>query len=731
LLQTQLKLTENAGGESEAANRNVTNKSGVVTESGVVRGIKPSEGQDVVQVLTQYFNSIDLDKSGELDLTELNKSAIDEQKIKLVRDVDEDVKVSELRMTNSNLQAVMGSRDSDGSNGLNLKEFLGGLPAVDNGFFGTRTRACVVETTRPETTSCVRAYEMKECNWKWWKGRYCWSKNTSAWFQCTKSISTFAVSTFEDCWNQLREEVTRGRPSAFADLVPMYCSNISACKTALLGQGAKMVSATANAAGPLMGYSDSTPRFAFLPGMDLVRRGITNMGPEMHSAIDPTRVAGGTLKSFINGSATSAHKIAQDKINLCAPNNMGLFYFVPTDCGAFEHLKALFGLDVLAVPGKFINASAALTKCITKETLLKLPTPFLEPKADPYCLPTFLKTPIQEIMGSFKYFVSQMNAVKNGCAQAGKEASVCEMALNMITVGNRLKAVLDAKIPVALAAARAARGDAAPVAAVAVFDCSDKQDWKLFVEAGLGIQVLGVPMGTSIQTSMGCFNKTSFLDLALGIEFEAGVLLKESINMGEPWFTVGFETKPFADYVNPFTQFAMHAKWEGNLNVLTAAGVPIKEGGKVALQIPWPDLAAPIGFKVTNSMSISLVQDDIDEAVALEDSPERKVSAALTMATSKLAKMDVNAGMRASGRSVEKDLRIGVAAMRDAGGHSRSHGTGVNIAGGVSVRLCLTCPNSGLARIEAFDGLPLDPSIPLSTGDVGDMQKLWKFRVGA
>lgn len=95
---------------------------------------------------------------------------------------------------------------------------------------------------------------------------------------------------------------------------------------------------------------------------------------------------------------------------MCLSGNRALWYSKPTDCGAFSEIGR-----IITGRGNLNTALSRFRKCAGfKGPAFNIPTPFFETKYVSVCMPSWIQTPIEYILGALK-------AVGNGLARLIKQ----------------------------------------------------------------------------------------------------------------------------------------------------------------------------------------------------------------------------------------------------------------------------------------------------------------------
>jgi len=89
-------------------------------------------------------------------------------------------------------------------------------------------------------------------------------------------------------------------------------------------------------------------------------------------------------------------------IDPCPPSGVGFWYMQPTDCGTFGYLSSILD-SVNNAQTNFDKCVDSLEECVKMTGALGFPTPFLEFKIHDSCLPDYVETPLEYILGAFEY----------------------------------------------------------------------------------------------------------------------------------------------------------------------------------------------------------------------------------------------------------------------------------------------------------------------------------------
>jgi len=147
----------------------------------------------------------------------------------------------------------------------------------------------------------------------------------------------------------------------------------------------------------------------------------------MNSMLRKAGKAGNSLNRMISGGAKKTMDVIKQigkkvsgvarelKRNLRRKNmgrmciNTGIWYMLPTDCGAFKEME-----NVLRGRSSFNNVLNKFRKCVGYKGMLKMPTPFFQLRFASFCVPEFIKKPLEYVVGAFVYGGSALKNLING-----------------------------------------------------------------------------------------------------------------------------------------------------------------------------------------------------------------------------------------------------------------------------------------------------------------------------
>jgi hypothetical protein len=86
----------------------------------------------------------------------------------------------------------------------------------------------------------------------------------------------------------------------------------------------------------------------------------------------------------------------------CTAPGVGFWYMTGDDCGAFDAMGKIF-TDIINAPTHFNSATSGLKTCLSKRGLLNFPTPFMTLKVQQFCLPKFVLTSLEYLLGAIMY----------------------------------------------------------------------------------------------------------------------------------------------------------------------------------------------------------------------------------------------------------------------------------------------------------------------------------------
>jgi len=214
-----------------------------------------------------------------------------------------------------------------------------------------------------------------------------------------KSCTVAKSCSFSSSWSSCLSDVTKavsGQYRNYAELITKSgCSSIEACSKAVKG-----------------GLDSVWDELA-----DSLQSGVKNIVEQR--VIDKLPIDAGSIISSAKSGVDSAFgsidlsavndflsgifgSFSKYDIDPCPPSGVNFWYMEPTDCGLFTHLSKVL-TNMNNAESNFRQCEDALKECVHLTGAFGFPTPFLNFKIDSWCLPDFLETPLEYMLGAFQY----------------------------------------------------------------------------------------------------------------------------------------------------------------------------------------------------------------------------------------------------------------------------------------------------------------------------------------
>jgi hypothetical protein len=234
----------------------------------------------------------------------------------------------------------------------------------------------------------------------------CVWKTVKTWANCAVSV----IPSFKDCWQNIVKGVKGGMMDLISD-----CNSVNDCLKKLMKGPQKLLDKVgAEAKKVLTGVGGEVMKqvnnIAKLPDQ------ADKVFKEVSSKL---KTITGTMSKAVKGGIGALKSL---DFSMCTGKGGGLWYFEPSDCGAFKEVEKIFKLkSVSGVPNIFKNILVKFAKCAAMRNIFPglpspvgfgLPTPFLQIKLMTWCIPSFLQVPLKGLIGSLQYLFGLIGSGK-------------------------------------------------------------------------------------------------------------------------------------------------------------------------------------------------------------------------------------------------------------------------------------------------------------------------------
>lgn len=459
-----------------------------------------------------------------------------------------------------------------------------------------------------------------------------------------------ALPSFRSLWSQITRKV-KGMNSFPS------CGSVNDCKNKLLRGPKKLFDRIANDAGKSVGAV--ARRFVGKASggvQKAVGRAKRTVRHVMGQAKNAMRQMSNTIKSMRGHRARLG--------SMCTPRGLGFWNFAPTDCGAFNEIAQL-----VRGRGSLHNAIRKFASCAAKRTFGVFWTPFITIKVTRWCIPGFIKKPIEVLVGTLQWAFSGKgplrgvaNAIKNiGRRIKGLFAGVGFLQEAAAVVGSTLhndtsRYSIDSEL-------RCHGSDfSATIGIAGGITWAGKGPSPKAPEGAKGMG--GSSLSGGVTFIQGCYKRRYFNDVSFhvgGSTWVAGAIpdlkcggcsskLGAGVSLG---FKIGRPKR---------TAVSWGATWsfQGQATVFGLKG-DVSLGFDI-LPSPGP----PKGFSITPKALTALDQqrqEEIDAAVAQHDNDEDKLHAGMATMLEQLENLDLEDMLES--RSAMSAIQAGATAMKD------------------------------------------------------------------
>lgn len=290
------------------------------------------------------------------------------------------------------------------------------------------------------------------------------------------------ASTFSECLDEISDTLS-GDASTYMQLVRnTECESIDECKTVVKAGLSEVSSLMGDAAqAKLMDWISRVQREVG-PDASAAKtwagKVYNEAGPIISSVSDKLANVSSQMVDYLEGASASFPKY--DLGSVCTETDVGFWSVTGTDCGSFAAMQDVFD-DLVNTQSKFNIAKDLFITCLTKTGLFGLPTPFMELTIEPFCLPGWIKTGAEYLIGGV---LASSSAIKSlveditGVVQAFADANIGLMQLGRAMLGHSTKSSGSDDV------------------------CGVKPDWGVDLTVKLALSVPG-PSGESFSFSLG------------------------------------------------------------------------------------------------------------------------------------------------------------------------------------------------------------------------------------
>jgi hypothetical protein len=440
---------------------------------------------------------------------------------------------------------------------------------------------------------------------------------------CTVGKSCDLSQAFGDCFQAVASSVSREGRDYMNLITNTGCKSLDSCKDKVMN-GLQSVADTFDTAledglQPLFnGIVDKVTSGS----VDIFNKAASEGGPFVNEV-------SGTVKSIASQiRAYTSSLPAFQKFNIgsvCFPQGSGFWYLMPTDCGAFNQLKQVLTEGPLRAQDNFNSAVSKFGQCTIKLGLLNFPTPFLDLKVEQLCLPDFIVTPMEYIVGAMVYTANIGQAI----------------AQSIVTVGDKLKNFVQNKLNILQLATDFHRHSASLLAVNGTSSrtggssqvpphgasgkCGPNPEWSIEVSASWGITFVnpatGEPTswGFTLGLQTGCY-----LDNLYPPNLMLGLSMSKSPGKGTKPKPEDLTSTSFSVGLSFSTVFPQMVAGRVRLPSARLTITPkVKVVGVVGIGVPisltvLPDPAVPSGFSMSFAPEAgSLVQTHLEHVDGL------------------------------------------------------------------------------------------------------------------
>mmetsp|Transcript_74901 Transcript_74901/g.136878 ORF Transcript_74901/g.136878 Transcript_74901/m.136878 type:complete len:1036 (+) Transcript_74901:107-3214(+) len=677
--------------------------------------------------LREDFGECDTNADGKLTAQEVRDCIFDGHGIDAGRQANGSINVTvdDAVMSLNAAMNFIQANDDDSSGYLEIDEFTAAHPDGCQGSNSTafmqltgngtksvelkRTeviKKCVSETASQVTKAvwkvggCVKNVNVKDCvkvrSWKVWEWGWDWNcawKTVAEAYDCTKNVVetviTKLAASFASCLKNVIDEVKKKASGAFMSLLPA-CTGPEDCVQKLMNKVGELVeqviSGLKSAANGLLqgttlgeGYKMAKRVVQKLPSLAI---DLGNAGVEI----------GQTVVKFVQGSISGIEKHS-GSINFCSASGMGHWSLQPTDCGAFAQLKKTISEPTpWSIQSNFADTVLKFASCVLKSELLVIPTPFLNFQVSQWCVPTPLQAPMRGILGTFRFFMSQVAAGVSGCQGSSATQPACQMVANLRNVGAKMKKAFTSlqMLQDGLGViGHELHGDNSTYR----LDCAG-QDFSASITLSFDVSFPFKSMSLPLSFVTGCRHNALFADLKMGMgdtnavipaSLPDGASAGASISFG---FNVGTPGNAVSSHSNSMTLDAS----------LQLPGVEAGLGLSLTI-LPEPKI--PKGFYLSMPVAAGslLVQKAIDESVRQSDTTENKFYAAYATMFANVKDIDFAAFLRKS--AAMPALQQSAAILHK---HRTGQIPGLSLVSSMWFSLCLTCslPSDTKSKLDVL-----------------------------
>jgi len=354
----------------------------------------------------------------------------------------------------------------------------------------------------------------------------------------------------------------------------------------------------------------------------------------------------------IGRAIVKAAKPRRKRLNMCTPRGYGLFKLVPTDCGAFSRLAQLFRSQPHQVPSVLTDVVRRFGQCVGKTIFRMFWTPFMNIRVDRWCVPSFVRMPIEYLVGSIESLPikSAMIAIQKKFNGLFKQFSFLEQAA--AAVGSKV------------------HGNASHYSIEHESESSDEteseerpwydgrpprclgNDFTIFIAMTGGMKF---PSGSAIMAgltfSTGCYHKRFFAEIAFsvigslwltGFRVDCWPVCENELGAG---ITFGFKVP---------VKRASRAivSWQAQVSISGKVAVRSVEAGLALGFKVLPTMGPPTGFSISPKVLVLALpqtqverQQELDSAMAEHETLEDQFYAGVGTMMGQLNNLDLSSVM--------------------------------------------------------------------------------------
>jgi len=208
-----------------------------------------------------------------------------------------------------------------------------------------------------------------------------------------------ALPSFSKVFNDLKRKIGKNM-----NVIPR-CSNVNDCVRKITKMAS---SALGNFFGKQMSKFSKRTMDAMTRNVRPAKNAVNGLMKQGQKVVKDVAKTATRIAREIAGAFRGIRRFRLGR--MCLSGNRALWYSKPTDCGAFSEIGR-----IITGRGNINTALSRFRKCAGfKGPAFNIPTPFFETKYVSVCMPSWIQTPIEYILGALK-------AVGNGLARLIKQ----------------------------------------------------------------------------------------------------------------------------------------------------------------------------------------------------------------------------------------------------------------------------------------------------------------------